>query len=195
LGKIIIILVIISVIGIGIVFGIVYGVIPLHSEVSPVAERQTSSQTPSPVPSSTQVPSPSSVPPSTPIPSPSLPAPASLPPTQNVDVRFEFAVTDISGTGFSRTITAEITNTGNTDAHNVWGRVQVFSGDSLIKLDGKEFLRVDVGTIKAGETVTAEVTLSFGFTDGLKISRNGAEFVLNIYSDEFTDTFSYNYSP
>ena len=185
MGKIVVFLVILPVIGIGIVFGVVTGVIPLHSEVSPVDDMQPSSS-----------PAPSPVPSPAPIPSPSLPSPApSLPPTQNVDVKFEFTVADISGAGLSRTITAEVTNKGNTDAHNVWGKVQVFSQGSLIKLGGKEFLRIDIGTIAAGETVTTEVTLSFGFTDGLKISQNGATFVLSIYSDEFTDTFSYDYTP
>ena len=149
------------------------GLIPLQGEVSPVDETQ-----PSPIPS----------------PKPPSPTP-SIPPSQNGEVKFEFAVTDISGSGLSRTITAQVTNTGDIDAHNVWGKVEVSSQGSMIKLEGKEFLRIDAGTITSGDTVTIEVTLSFGLTDGLKISQNGATFMLTIYSDESTETFSYDYSP
>jgi hypothetical protein len=32
----------------------------------------------------------------------------------------------VSGTGLSRTVTAQITNVGTADAHNVWAKVEVF---------------------------------------------------------------------
>ena len=182
--KIIIFLVILPVIGIGIVFGIVTGVIPLNSGTPPVDEIQPSSPANSPVPSTAPKPSPI----------PSSPTP-SVPSSQNGEVKFELAVADIIGSGLSRTITSQVTNSGAIDVHNVWGKVEVFSQDSIIKLGGEESLRIDVGTVNSGETVATEVTLNFGLTDGLKISQNGATVVLTIYSDEVTETFSYDYSP
>ena len=177
MGKAVIVVLILLVITYIVMAGLITGLIPIQSEVSPVDEMQ-----PSPIPS--------------PLPSPNPASPTpSISPSQNGEVKFELAVIDISGSGLSRTITAQVTNTGNTDAHNVWGKVQVFSQDSLIKLGGKEFLRVDVGTIATGDTLTTEPTLSFGLTDGLKISQNGVTVVLTIYSDELTETFSYEYSP
>ncbi|MFC2013810.1 hypothetical protein ACFLU8_02890 [Chloroflexota bacterium] len=173
MGKAGIVLLTLLVIVIIIIVGLMTGFIPLQSEVSLVDETQLS-----PIPSS----------------NPSSPTP-SIPPSQNGEVKFEFAVTDISGSGLSRTITAQVTNTGDIDAHNVWGKVEVFSQGSMIKLGSKEFLRIDIGTITYGGTATTEVTLSFGLTDGLKILQNGATFVLTIYSDELTETFSYDYSP
>ena len=183
MGKAVIVLLILLVITIIVIVGLMTGLIPLQSGGSPVDETQ-----PSPIPAPSPVP--------LPIPSPNPPSPTpSIPPSQNGEVKFEFAVIDISGSGLSRTITAQVTNTGDIDAHNVWGKVEVFSQGSRIKLEGKEFLRIDVGTITSGDTVTTELTLSFGLTDGLKISQNGATFLLTIYSDKVTETFSYDYSP
>ena len=114
-------------------------------------------------------------------------------PMPNVD--FQIAVTSVSGTGLSRTVTAQITNTGNADVHNVRAKVEVSSRGKGIKLCGRDFLTVDIGTIKAGMTATAHVTLSFNFLDGLKIQQNGAQFVLIIYSYEHTQTLTYDYKP
>jgi hypothetical protein len=183
MGKAVSVLLILLVITIIVIVGLMTGLIPLQREVSPVDETQ-----PSPIPTPSQVPQP--------IPSPNPPSSIpSIPPSQNGEVKFEFAVTDISGSGLSRTITAQVINTGDIDAHNVWGKVEVVSQGSRIKLEGKEFLRIDVGTITSGDTVTTEVTLRVGLTDGLKISQNGATLVLTIYSDELTQTFPNEYSP
>jgi hypothetical protein len=173
------------VIALVVVAGLMAGFIPWQGEVSPGPVPQP---VPGPVPQPTSPLSP------TPTPTPS-PAPAPSPAPQSGDVKFEFAVTDISGSGLSRTITAQVTNTGDADAHNVWGKVEVSSQGSKIKLGGNDYLRQDIGTIAAGETITVQVTLSFSFTDGLKLSQNGATFMLTIYSDEYTETFSYDYEP
>ncbi len=183
MGKAVILLLILLIIAIIVIVGLFTGLIPSRSATSSVEETQ-----PSPISPAGQVPPP------IPSPSPSSPTP-SVQSSQGEEVKFEFAVTDISGSGLSRTITAQVTNTGDIDAHNVWGKVEVFSKGSIIKLGGKEFLRINVGTIAARQTITTKVALSFGLADGLKISQNGATFVLTIYSDELTEAFSYDYSP
>jgi len=135
------------------------------------------------------------VPVPTPTPTPS-PAPSPSPsPSPGVSVVFGFAITDISGSGFSRTITAQVSNSGQADAHNVWAEVQVFSGGSKVKVSGQDYLRVDIGILKSGEIAQRQVTVSFSFTDGLKISQNGATFKITLHSDEHTETFSYDYAP
>jgi len=121
--------------------------------------------------------------------------PANSPTLAEEDIRFKFAISDISGTGLSRTITSQLSNTGSSDAHNVWAKVEVFCQGSRVKVSGLDYLKEDVGILKAGETVTREVTLSFNVFDGLKISNNGAKFILTVYSDEHTETLSYDYQP
>lgn len=140
-----------------------------------------------PVTSPTSTPTPSSGPTVTPHPSPSSPA--------GGNVVFDFAITDITGTGLSRTITAQLGNSGNGDAHNVWAELTVSSGGSVIKVNGQTSLRIDVGTLPAGQTVTEQVTLSFSITDGLKIAQNGATFNVTVHSAERNQTFSYDYKP
>ncbi len=155
-----------------------------------------------PVPS----PSPSSPPsisasPSSPSPTtaptiaPPVPSPPPSPTVTPTVVNFEMVVTGVSGSGLSRTVTAQVTNTGSSDAHAAWAKVEVFSQGQRIQLSGQDYLRVDIGTVKAGATATAQVTLSFSVFDGLKIQQNGAQFLLTIYSDERTQTLTYDYKP
>ncbi len=138
--------------------------------------------------------SPAAPPTAPPSPTPTVPLPSPTPATPGT-VTFGFAITDISGSGLSRTITAQITNTGTEDAHNVWAEVTVSSGGSRVKVNGQDYLRVDIGTLAAGQTVTREVTLSFSISDGLRIAQNGATFKLTIHSDEYTESFLYDYKP
>ncbi len=116
-------------------------------------------------------------------------------PSPNKNVNFGFAITAVTGTGLSRTVTAQVTNTGSADAHNAWAKVEVFSQGARVRLSNNDFLRVDVGTIKAGTTVTEQVVLQFTLLDGLKITQSGAQFVMTIYSDENTQVFNYDYKP
>ncbi|MFC1964249.1 hypothetical protein ACFLV1_02585 [Chloroflexota bacterium] len=152
--------------------------------------------TPTPAPTPTITPSPS------PIPTPALtptstpaPTPGPSPTSPGGSVDFDFIITDISGSGLSRTITAQVTNTGGADAHNVSAEVEVYCGGAPVKLGGQGSVTAEIGLIKAGETVEKQVTLSFNLTDGLKLSQNGATFKLTLSSDEYTETFSYDYSP
>ena len=110
-------------------------------------------------------------------------------------VEFDFLITDISGSGLTRTVTARVSNTGNEDAHNVRGVVRVLQGDSVIRINGEDSLTVEVGTLPAGSAVTVEQTIKFGLLDGLKIQNSGAEFSVTVYSDEAKRSFSEFYQP
>jgi VCBS repeat-containing protein len=114
-------------------------------------------------------------------------------PTANVN--FKVVVTGVSGTDLSRTVTAQVTNTGSSDAHNAWAKIEVFSQSQRIQLSGQDYLSVNIGTVKAGATVTEQATLSFSLLDSLKIQQNGAQFLLTLYSDEWTQTLTYDYKP
>lgn len=159
------------------------GLIPSPSPAPSKPSPSPSPPTPSPTP-----------PPTRPLPTtPSPVPPPTTPPTANVD--FQPAVIGVSGTGLSRTVTAQITNTGSADAHNVWAKVEVFSQQTRVMLDGKDYLRVDAGTLPAKTSVTKQATLNISILDGLRIQANGAQFVLTIYSDERTQTLTYDYKP
>jgi len=123
--------------------------------------------------------------------SPTVQSPTSGP----VDVGFTFFVDAPTGSGLTRTFSAKITNTGKSDAHNVWVKIEATSGGSPIQINGQGSFRVDIGIIKAGETVLKQATLEFGMLDSIKIMQNGAQFTLTVYSDEKTQAFGYNYTP
>ncbi len=133
MSKAVVIVSILLVIALVVIVGFMAGFIPWQREVP--------SQALSPVPQPTPSPGPAPVSP--------LPTPTPTPlPSQSGDVKFGFAVTDITGSGLSRTVTAQITNTGSADAHNVWAKVEAFIGGSSIRLNGQDYLRVDIGTVK-----------------------------------------------
>ncbi len=126
----------------------------------------------------------------------STPIPSLSPsPSTTNNITFDFVITNISGSGFSRTIIAQLTNRGSTAAHNVWAKIEASSGESKVKLSGQDYLREDIGTLKAGEIIGKQVTLNFAITDGVKIMQKGVHLELTILSDEYTQTFSYDYTP
>ena len=181
MSKALVIVSILLVIALLVIVGFMTGFIPWQHETPP----PTISPVPQPTPSPGPVPAPIPLP---------TPMPSSLP-SQSGDVKFGFAVTDITGSGVSRTVTAQVTNTGSADAHNVWAKVEAFSGGSRVRLSGQDYLRVDIGTLKAGGNVTKQVALSFSIADGLKIAQQGVHLELTMLSDGHSETFAYDYKP
>ncbi len=131
---------------------------------------------------------------STPVPPTPL-ATVVSPPVPAASVDFQIYVSGVGGTGLSRTVTAQITNNGTADAHNVWVKSEVFSGQQKVSISGQDSLRMDIGIVKAGTTVPVQANLTFGLLDGLRIQQNGARFLLTITSDERTQTLNYDYTP
>jgi len=111
----------------------------------------------------------------------------------NVD--FALSITGVTQSGLSATVTADLINNGTSTAHIVSVKVEVFSGGSRVQISGQDFLTVPVGTLGPGAKATKQVTLEFGFMDGMKMAQSGADFVLTVSSDEKTRTFNYSYKP
>jgi len=108
---------------------------------------------------------------------------------------FILEVISVSGSGFSRTVVAHITNKASVDSHDVWGRVEVFSRGDRIQVCQQDHLRVNVGTIKARATVTVKATLDFSLFGGLKIQNYGAKVLITANSSEGSQTLTYDYQP
>jgi hypothetical protein len=111
------------------------------------------------------------------------------------DVNFVLNITGVTGENLSRTVTADITNTGSIDALNTYAKIEVFSRGKRIKLNGQDYLSEDLGTLKAGAPATAQITLTFNPLDAPIILTSGARLYLTIYSDQKTQNFSYDYVP
>ncbi|MDP2917391.1 MAG: hypothetical protein Q8O16_05615 [Dehalococcoidia bacterium] len=129
-------------------------------------------------------------------PAPTTPAPAlppGAPPTMKVGI-FEFTIKEMGGSGLSRTITAQITNTSTSDANNVQVKMEVFSQQQRIMLSGQDYLMEDLGTVKAKTSVTRQINISLSLADGMKVAQGGgARFVLTVSSDKGTETLNYDY--
>jgi hypothetical protein len=124
----------------------------------------------------------------------STPTPSADQPAGNGDdVSFSFTVIEVAGGGLSRTITAQLSNTGSNDAHDAWGKLEGYVRESKIKLSGKDYLHIDVGTLAAGAALTDKMNIKFSLSDGFKILQNGARFVLTVYSRERTQSIPYDY--
>ncbi len=128
---------------------------------------------------------------STPV-TPSTPAITS---SSSDKVNFDVRITNFTGDGLTRTITAEIANTSSQDAHNVNGKIEVYSGGKHITISGQSSISQALGAIKAGQKMTTQVDLTFGFFDGLTLAQNGATVNLVITSDEKTQTITFDYKP
>ncbi|MBI4320870.1 MAG: hypothetical protein HY675_20450 [Chloroflexi bacterium] len=110
-------------------------------------------------------------------------------------VAFDLKIGSVSQSGLSANVTATLTNNGAADAHNVWAKVEAFVQGSRVKVNGADYLRVDVGELKAKSAVSRQVTLSFGIFDAAKLVQSGGRFVLTVSSDEATQPFAYDYQP
>jgi hypothetical protein len=193
---------------IGVVLGVVIGVIivsvvtaVLIFNVFDAIQRTVSVQTPGglPVQKLATPPAATSIPSIT----PSLPLPptGAAPSNTNTNVAppnvvFKLNITAVDNTGLtSRNITGQITNTGNVDAHNVTAKAQVLSQGSVVKVNNQDYITQFIGTVKAGETVSETMSLSFNIMDVGRLTQSGATVNLSVISDEKTQTFTYNFQP
>jgi hypothetical protein len=168
-----------------------FGVIQLN-HVSAPAPGPTS------IPAASQTNVPSSLPPGGPRPSqsPTLTSSPISPAATVGQATFEISISSVTGTGLSRTITAQITNTGSVDAHNVRIKIEVSSGGSRVQLNGQDsYQSSNLGSLKAGATISPQATVSINPIDGLRVSQSGAQVIATIYSDDGTQSLSYNFGP
>ncbi len=105
---------------------------------------------------------------------------------------FDVKIAKICGGGLTRVVTAQVSNIGKKDAHNVWARVEVESAGYKVRIGGLDSLRIDAGTVKSGTTVSREAVLQVGLFDGMRVSQNGARILLTVNSDETTQSFHYD---
>jgi hypothetical protein len=141
-----------------------------------------------PAPSLTAA-SPASPPVSAPYPSVAL----SPTPVQSSAVSFE--ILSVEGSGFSRTVTGKLTNTGSADLHNSKLKIEMYSNGKLIKNDSQSYVEKSFNTLKAGLAIVDVVSIKIGLIDGLSVQKNGVTFLLTFTSDEKTQTFTYDYQP
>ena len=141
------------------------------------------SVTPTPLPSA---------PAATPVPAVQPPAATPVPAIQPVD--FQLRIAKVEETGLtSRRMTAEMTNTGDSDAHNVSVKLEVSSRGKRIAVNGQDAVTVAVGTIGARQMVSRAIDVSFSLTDGFTIQQQGAEFLVTVTSTEKTSALRFTY--
>lgn len=171
----------------GVSLWLIFSVLPAGNQEphTGIATLTPSSAATVPLPSTSTLPVISPTPP---------PATTQSPAQSNVNFSLNISNFNVSGLT-SGTVNAQITNTGTADARNVWVKVQIISQGSIVKIGGQDYFRKDIGTMTPGETVNSQVTLSVSLADGLKIAQSGATFELTVYSDEKTQTLTYDYKP
>jgi hypothetical protein len=189
---------------IGIILGVVAGFIVLMAVIAilafvyvvPAVNQISNQFTATPVTSyQTSVP-PSTTTTSKPIPnSTQSPVQTSSTTAEDNNINFTLEILSVSGANLSRTVTAMVINAGRIDAENCRAKIEVFSSNNRIKINGQAYLEQDLGTLKPGEPSISEVTLSFSALDAPKLLKNGVTINITLYSDQKTQTFSYDYQP
>ncbi|MDD5702150.1 MAG: hypothetical protein PHU23_08895, partial [Dehalococcoidales bacterium] len=74
-------------------------------------------------------------------------------------------------------------------------KIEAFSQGSRVKLNNQDFLQEEYNTVKAQQTITREVSISFSLFDAPKLMQNGVTLNLTINSDEKSQSLSYDYRP
>jgi hypothetical protein len=74
-------------------------------------------------------------------------------------------------------------------------KIEVSTGGKNIGINGQDFIRKDLGTIKAQTSITDQINMTFSLIDGPALMNNGATVTMTIYSDEKTQTMTYDYKP
>lgn len=86
-----------------------------------------------------------------------------------------------------RTVTANLTNTGNETAENVTTVTRIYTGNTQIweRTD-------DVGELSANESVERTTDISIGYLDSYRIIKNDGEITINttVYWDGGNETFT-----
>jgi hypothetical protein len=114
-------------------------------------------------------------------------------PSPTADVQFE--VISVEGSGFTRTVTGKLTNSGSLDLHNPKLKIEMYSNGKLIKNDSAAYIDKSFPTLIAGESASDQVSIKIGLIDGVYVTQHGVSFVLTFTSDELTRQFSYDYQP
>lgn len=136
------------------------------------------------------------LPPSAPTATPAIPpsAPTATPVSAAQPVDFQLRIAKVEETGLtSRRMTAEMTNIGDSDAHNVSVKLEVSSRGKRIAVNGQDSVTVAVGTIGARQTVSRAIDISFSLADGFTIQQQGADFLATITSTEKTSALRFTY--
>lgn len=81
--------------------------------------------------------------------------------------------------------TATIENIGDSTAHNVRIKFELFSGDGKrIKVNDQDYLEKVVGELRGGETKSENVDFYISLSDGASVQSHGGRSIYNIYSSE-----------
>lgn len=110
-------------------------------------------------------------------------------------IGFDFRVIDVTRRGFSTTLRAGLLNVGDFDAHHMQLKLEAFCEGQRIRLDGRDYVIENLGTLQARQWVTKTRTIGVGFSDGLRIQGRGITLKVTISSDEKTDIISHYYKP
>lgn len=184
---------------VGIIIGVIAGflIITVLVVFLVLSNFRSVSSTATPIASATAIPVPgtTSTIPSSLIPTSANPAATAPPASSTANVNFSLNIIGISGSGLTRTVSGEIWNTGTSDAHNAWVKIEVSTGGKKIQINGQDFIRKDLGTIKARTSITDQINLTFSLMDAPTLLSNGATVTMTIYSDEKTQSMTYDYKP
>jgi len=117
------------------------------------------------------------------------------PPTRTADVRFEFAVSGVTGSGLTRTITAQLTNSGTADAHNVWVKAEAFYARGTRQAEWPGLLARRRRDRQVGRNRDTRNHGEYWRPGRAQGHAERATFTLTVYSDEATQALNYEYRP
>jgi len=108
---------------------------------------------------------------------------------------FGLEVLRVVGTGLSRVVDAQLSNTGMQPATGVQVVVELHTEGRRLKVSGQDSLRVDIGSLEVGVAVECRVELRFALLEGLQLQSSGVDIVVTVHSDQGEEIFRARYNP
>ena len=106
------------------------------------------------------------------------------------------AIMGVALSGLDLTVSARFTNSGTADAHNVQARVELFSGNQRVKINGQDYMQDSLGALAIGQVLERQEKLSLTAGDLIALLTGSKVTIkLAVSSDEITQEISYDYSP
>lgn len=109
-------------------------------------------------------------------------------------ISLQVSIVSVEGTGFTRTVTGKVTNNGSVVLHNSELKVELFSNNKQLNINGQPTWQKSYGTLAAGTSLTDKITLSLSLLDGLSAAQYGIEIHMTFLSTEKSQTVIYQYT-
>jgi hypothetical protein len=109
-------------------------------------------------------------------------------------ISLQVSIVGIEGTGFTRTVTGKVVNTGKVTLHDTQLKVELFSNGKQLNFNNGQPWQKSYGTLAVGASMTDKISATLSLFDVPNASKYGIDIHLTFSSTEKSQTLIYHYS-